>query len=187
MRQRVDPNLNVSFLEKPFTVEQFNQELLIHFGPGTVPQTAQRLTREFELKWRFGARTAALIVKLANRFASRIQISRGEEVADAKSFMDLCSVSADMSKIAGPEMPDFRTDDIAEIGCGDRVRVSVEGPDAAAAMEALTELFTCGSRVERCIEPSCSSRPALGRYTKDYISYGCKKGHDWDVPRSDKS
>jgi phosphotransferase system HPr-like phosphotransfer protein len=128
-----------------------------------------------------------LIVKLANRFASRIQISRGEEVADAKSFMDLCSVSADMSKIAGPEMPDFRTDDIAEIGCGDRVRVSVEGPDAAAAMEALTELFTCGSRVERCIEPSCSSRPALGRYTKDYISYGCKKGHDWDVPRSDKS
>jgi len=48
--------LECVILEKPFTVEQFNQELLIHFGPGTVPQTAQRLTREFELKWRFGAR-----------------------------------------------------------------------------------------------------------------------------------
>ena len=153
-------------------------------------QAGQRVWREFELKWRFGARTAALIVKLANRFVSRIQISRSQEVAEAKSFMDLCRVSADMSQVVGLQMSDFRTvetADTADIGCGDRVRVSVEGPDAAAAMEALTELFTCGSRVERCIEPGCLSRPALGGYTKDYISYGCKKGHGWDVPRSDKS
>lgn len=130
------------------------------------------ISQEFEIKWRFGARTAALIVKLANRFASRIEISRGEEVADATSIMRVMMLSS----IDG-----------ADAGCGCRFKVSATGPDAVMAMNALTELFTCGSRMDSCIEPSCPLKPALAGYTHDTISYGCKSGHAWDVHKSDES
>ena len=36
-RQRVGPNLHVSFLPLPFTAKQFYQELLIHLGPSDTP------------------------------------------------------------------------------------------------------------------------------------------------------
>jgi len=135
-------------------------------------EDGRTISHEIELKWRFGARTAALIVKLANQFASRVEISRGEEVADATSIMGVMMLSS----IDG-----------ADAGCGCRFIVSATGPDAAVAMNALTELFTCGSRMDRCIEPSCPLKPALAGYTHDTISYGCKKGHAWDVRRSDES
>lgn len=196
--QQARQTLNIAALAIPFENKELRKVLeacLEHrsfptAGPKEFPQTTQTLTREFELKWRFGARTAALIAKVASAFVSSILISRDEEVADAKKIMELMMLSSDSSKVAvilneNPNF-DFSTQDIADIGCGCRVKVSADGTDATAAINALTELFTCGSRVERCVEPGCSSRPALGGYTKDYISYGCKKGHDWDVPRSDK-
>lgn len=73
------------------------------------------------------------------------------------------------------------------MGCGDSIKILVEGSDAAAAMETLTELFTCGDRVERCNNPDCSSKPCLVGYSKEHISYSCYKGHTWNVPRTEKN
>ena len=38
VRERADPNLNVSFLPLPFTAQQFYEELLIRLGPSDNPQ-----------------------------------------------------------------------------------------------------------------------------------------------------
>jgi phosphotransferase system HPr (HPr) family protein len=160
--RQVCPPLNITILSKPFDSQTFLKAI----------ESGLKISHGFELKWRFGARTAALIVKLANRFASRIEISRGEEVADAKSIMGVMMVSS----IDG-----------ADAGCGCRFKVSATGSDAVVAMNALTELFSCGSRIDRCIEPSCPLKPALAGYTHDTISYGCKNRHAWDVRRSDES
>ena len=198
VRQRAGPNLNVSFLPLPFSAEQFYRELLIHLGHATISKTTLRLTQEFELKWRFGARTGELIAKVASRFDARIQISNGEETADAKKEFDLLMLSTKWSKVDDAtkstiwsKMTDntFEKSDFPaiDLGCGDHVKVSADGPDAAEAMEALTELFTCGACVEHCIDSACPSRPCLTGYSKDHISYGCYKFHNWDVSRSDKS
>jgi DNA-binding NtrC family response regulator len=38
VRQRAGPNLNVTFLRKPFSVSEFYRQLLIHLGPGDNPE-----------------------------------------------------------------------------------------------------------------------------------------------------
>jgi mannitol/fructose-specific phosphotransferase system IIA component (Ntr-type) len=68
-----------------------------------------------------------------------------------------------------------------------RIRVTAQGPDAAAAMDALSELFSCGARIDRCIEPGCSSPPILTGYGPDIINYACSNCHAWGVSRSDAS
>jgi mannitol/fructose-specific phosphotransferase system IIA component (Ntr-type) len=45
----------------------------------------------------------------------------------------------------------------AGLKAGSRIRVTARGPDAAAAMDALSELFSCGARIDLCIEPGCPS------------------------------
>ncbi len=70
---------------------------------------------------------------------------------------------------------------------GSGIRVTARGADADAAMDALSELFSCGARIDLCIEPGCPSSPILTGYTPDIIHYACSNGHAWTVSRSDAS
>ncbi|WP_404418606.1 HPr family phosphocarrier protein [Brevundimonas vesicularis] len=65
------------------------------------------------------ARASAKFVKLASSFESEIHVTRDGVTVDARSIMGLLMLGAG-------------------IGCS--IDVSAEGPDAAEAMEALTDL-----------------------------------------------
>jgi len=155
------PLVAIIKIKPDFTPEfNFEDEALV---------SGQRIWREFELKWRLGARTAGLLVKVASQFVSYIEISCGYETASAKSFMGVMMVG-------GPDA-----------GPGSRIKVTATGHDASAAIDAVTELFTCGSREDHCINPDCMSKPCLVSYSKDDITYSCEEGHTWNVPRTGES
>jgi phosphocarrier protein HPr len=65
------------------------------------------------------ARASAKFVKLASSFESEIRVTRDGVTVDARSIMGLLMLGAG-------------------IGCG--VDIQAEGPDAAAAIEALSDL-----------------------------------------------
>ena len=67
------------------------------------------------------ARPAALFVKLAKGFQSRITVKKGRKAVDGKSIMGLLTLAAHG---------------------GSRVSVVVEGPDAHNALEQLCRLLT---------------------------------------------
>jgi phosphotransferase system HPr (HPr) family protein len=72
------------------------------------------------------ARPAALFVEAASGFASRITVEnldRGSRSVDAKSILFLLTIG---------------------VLCGHRIRISSEGPDAEAALEALATLVRDG-------------------------------------------
>jgi hypothetical protein len=48
-------------------------------------RSTSSIEKEFETKWRIGARTAVLIVRLTSRFRSEISLSAGEDTVNAKS------------------------------------------------------------------------------------------------------
>jgi phosphotransferase system HPr (HPr) family protein len=155
------------------------------------------IEKEFETKWRIGARTAALIVRLTSRFASEISLSDGENTVNAKSIMGVMVLGvmmlqskADSEKMLqelsrGALSREVSLD--AGLKAGSRIRVTARGPDAAAAVDALSEFFSCGARIDLCIELGCPSSPILTGYTPDIIHYACSNGHAWTVSRSDAS
>ena len=51
----------------------------------------------------------------------------------------------------------------AGLKAGSCIRVTARGPDAAAATDALSELFS--ARLDPCIEPGCPSPPMVTGYT----------------------
>jgi phosphocarrier protein len=67
--------------------------------------------------------SAAKIAKRARKFVSRIDLIKGNQVADAKSVLNIAGLMAPM---------------------GTRLRVVAEGDDEAEAVEALKELFDKG-------------------------------------------
>jgi phosphocarrier protein len=69
------------------------------------------------------ARAAAKLVALANRYESHIEVSKGDQTADAKSIMGVLLL------------------------CGHRgakIRFRASGPDAAAALDSLSALVAAG-------------------------------------------
>jgi phosphocarrier protein len=66
------------------------------------------------------ARPAAMFVRIANRFASDIQVEKDGEEINGKSIMGLMLLAA---------------------GCGSRLRVTVTGGDAEDMVKALEELI----------------------------------------------
>jgi phosphocarrier protein len=80
------------------------------------------LRKEFTIRNKLGlhARTAAKIVQTSTQFQSRIRIIKNGQEADAKSMLDILTLSC-------PQ--------------GTRVEVSAEGNDAAEALAALALLF----------------------------------------------
>ena len=67
------------------------------------------------------ARPAALFVKLASRFQSKITVKKGRKSVDGKSIMGLLTLAAH---------------------CGSRVSIVVNGADAQEALEVLCRLLT---------------------------------------------
>jgi phosphocarrier protein len=66
------------------------------------------------------ARPAAMFVRIANRFASDIQVEKDGEEINGKSIMGLMLLAA---------------------GCGSRLKVTVTGGDAEEMVRALEELI----------------------------------------------
>ena len=67
------------------------------------------------------ARPAALFVKLASRFQSRVTVKKGRKSVDGKSIMGLLVLAANH---------------------GARISLVVEGPDAQEALDQLSRLLT---------------------------------------------
>ena len=67
------------------------------------------------------ARPAALFVRLANRFASRVTVRKGRKNVDGKSIMGLLTLVAKQ---------------------GSRISIVVDGPDADEALIQLCRLVT---------------------------------------------
>jgi phosphotransferase system HPr-like phosphotransfer protein len=143
------------------------------------------IEREFETKWRIGARTAIIIVRLASRFSSDISVSDGEDTINAKSIMGLMMLQsyADRPKTKEELMRNFWSQGLK---AGSHIRVTIRGPDAIAAMEVLSKLFSLGARVDHCVDSECPSTAILIGYTTDAINYACSKGHTWEVSRRRK-
>jgi len=161
------------------------------------------ITKEFETKWRIGTKTALTINQLARRFSSDISLSASEDTVNAKSYLDVVmrQSEADRQKDVKMLRELSRGASISDVShlltreqwfnsglkAGSHIRVTVRGPDAAAAMEALAELLSYGSRVDHCVESECPSTAQLAGYTSDRIDYACSKGHTWSVSRKDAS
>lgn len=69
------------------------------------------------------ARAAAQLVKAANQFTSEITIEKEAEQVNAKSIMGILMLAA---------------------ACGSRIKVTVDGDDAEAAMSTIEELVNDG-------------------------------------------
>ncbi len=182
----------------------FKDEHLVQFSLGhteglTVKDSDSPIEKEFETKWRIGIRTAELIVRLTSRFASEISLSVGEDTVNAKNIRGVVMLQSEAGRKAmrdafemTPSQQRFRPAALTPLWspglkAGSRIRVTARGPDAAAAMDAVSELFSCGARIDLCIEPGCPSSPILTGYTPDIIHYACSQMHAWTVSRSDAS
>lgn len=93
------------------------------------------MENNFNLNWRMGVRVSAGIVSVASKFSSTIAIHHGGLRADAKSLMTLLLLSA-----ADPAESDAKTTS-AGLPAGSQIRLQIDGPDAAAAMDALSKIF----------------------------------------------
>ena len=69
------------------------------------------------------ARAAARFVQVAGRFASQVRLTRDERTVDGKSLMGILLLAA---------------------ARGTRLTIETDGPDAAAAAEALAALVASG-------------------------------------------
>ena len=69
------------------------------------------------------ARAAAKLVDLANRYESHIEVSKGDQVADAKSIMGVLLLCGEQ---------------------GAKIRIRASGADAAAALDSLRALVAAG-------------------------------------------
>lgn len=85
------------------------------------------------------ARPATAFVETAKRFQSAIRVRYGETVADGKSLLSLLQLG---------------------VSAGATVTISAQGPDAAAALEALQALVASGMG-EEPVEPEMAHRPQL--------------------------
>src|SRR5205814_6865141 len=61
----------------------------------TVKDNDSPIEKEFETKWRLGSRTAVLIFRLTNRFASEISLSDGEDTVNAKNTLDVMMLQSE--------------------------------------------------------------------------------------------
>ena len=80
------------------------------------------VTKEFKIINRLGlhARASAELVKVTNRFNSRVTLSKGSMTVDGKSILGIMSLAA---------------------GMGTEITVHCEGADCKAAIEAIEALI----------------------------------------------
>ena len=79
-------------------------------------------SREIPIANKYGlhARPAAEFVKLANRYASEVWVSKDELEVSGKSIMGVMMLAAE---------------------CGSRIRIRARGPDSEAVLDALAALI----------------------------------------------
>ena len=133
---------------------------------------------DFELKWRVGARTSALIFLTARRFVSKITLTCDGLTVDAKS-------SIGVMILGGPNPNPKLPDGSWNLGpfAGTRFQLAVEGPDMPAAFAEMADLFTCGERVVQCRNSDCISSAILVSFNPRSIEYACSRFHWWAVNR----
>lgn len=68
-------------------------------------------------------RAADRFVRLAQQFQATVRVAHGANAVDGKSILDLATLAA---------------------ACGDALAIEASGPDAEAALEALTALVAAG-------------------------------------------
>lgn len=120
------------------------------------------VTRDYELKWGFGLRTAMLVLRATAAHSCSIELSCGERRADAKDLVSLACFSA---------------------ARGEKVTACVSGVDSEAALAALEELFSVGVGRERCLHRSCECAPVLVGMTGSAVEYSCANQHLWTEDR----
>lgn len=133
--------------------------------------------REFVLKWRFGLRTAMLVHRVASRYASSVELNCGRQRVDAKDLISLACFGP-----VGPKLADGTPNNGPYLG--EVLGVSASGPDADAAVAALTDLFTAGGDAPRCLHADCRSTPVLIGLDAHALEYSCSKLHMWAVERA---
>jgi phosphocarrier protein len=91
-------------------------------NPTPSPAPAERCEKELIIENELGlhARPSALFVKTTNRFKSEITVQKGGEAVNGKSIMGLMMLAA---------------------GKGTKLKITAVGPDAAAAVAAIEEIF----------------------------------------------
>ena len=68
-------------------------------------------------------RPGAEFVKIANRFKSKVEVCKGDDVVNGKSILGMMTLAAE---------------------CGSSIRIRTDGEDAEEAMAALLELVAAG-------------------------------------------
>lgn len=133
---------------------------------------------EFDLKWRLGARSAAYLWHVANRFQSRSVLTEvGGRSADLKTVMQIMLLGP-----YRPKLPDGSYNFGPDAGA--RMTLRVDGPDAKAAFDALSDLFTAGEKIVQCRNSDCISSAILLEVDRSSIMYACSNGHSWVVNRA---
>jgi phosphocarrier protein len=81
------------------------------------------ISKKFTIKNKLGlhARPAALFVEIANKFESDIYVHKGDKKINGKSIMGLMMLAA---------------------GCGSKLTVDAEGPDAKEAIAEIEKIIT---------------------------------------------
>jgi phosphocarrier protein HPr len=79
-------------------------------------------TRTLTIKNQLGlhARAASSFVKLANKYQSKVEVTKDEKGVDGRSIMGLLTLAAE---------------------CGSSINIATEGPDEFEAIEELTNLI----------------------------------------------
>lgn len=95
---------------------------MIQTGKHMATAKSQLATKDLTVTNKLGihARPAAMFVKIASKFQSEITVKKDGEQINGKSIMGLMMLAA---------------------GCGSRLRLKAEGPDAATALHELEQLF----------------------------------------------
>jgi phosphotransferase system HPr-like phosphotransfer protein len=91
------------------------------------------IKREFILRWRLGGRASASLIRIAERFQSKITVECAGLKVDGKEVMGLLLLGGASQQPESPEGPGLKP--------GDRIEVQIEGVDAEMAMLSLTKLF----------------------------------------------
>lgn len=85
-------------------------------------KSAEHVSKKMTVKNKLGlhARPAAIFVEAANRFESEIYVQKGDRKINGKSIMGLMMLAA---------------------GCGTKLIIEAEGPDAKEAVDKIEEIF----------------------------------------------
>jgi phosphocarrier protein len=85
--------------------------------------TPRRVSLEIRNRLGLHARAAALLVQTASRFDAEVTIAKDGQVVNGRSIMGVMMLAAEQ---------------------GSRIEVSASGPQAAEALEAISELVSAG-------------------------------------------